>query len=347
MTLIMGLNLSDKVYLAADTRITFGDGSTCDDGLKILPILDRANHKTNSVTLAVAGDIALAAFLHEKISKALNSGELSPDIRELYKVIKPFIQNALTEWTCKDPGQLTCLLFSGIWTGRPKPTDANKLSELVVQYAKKVKDGEANRKSLAMLVETDPTWKMINEKMQKDSGMTVLENMAKSDTPAIPKYIEDAIANNASNIPEMPDSLIFSAMIEPVIGTIDLEKAEWGEFLAYGPSIRKEDLPQEILATLEFSPGKEKNMKHLIEGGIMSITILDIARENNIKSIGGTVVIVSADKDGEEIMGKDIVFREKNTGVNINGTILPLIPFNIYAKKKSQPTTGAKMILRR
>lgn len=342
----MGLNLSDKVYLAADTRVTFGDGSTCDDGLKILPLLDRMYHKKNSMSLAIAGDIAVATFLHEKVSKALNSGQLPPDIRELYKVIEVFIRDALTEWPDKSSGQLTCLLFSGIWTEREKPVDAEKLRLLEAHYANKVKDGEANKKELARLVEVDPTWKMINEKMKKESGMSALENMAKSDIPAIPTYIQDALTKGSSSIPEMPDSLIFAAMIDPSTGSIDMEKAEWGEFLAYGDSVRKEDLPQEILATLEFSPGKEKNMKHLLEGAIMSITILDIARKNNIKSIGGTVIIVFADKDGEEIMGKDIVFREKNTGVNINGTILPLIPFNIYAKKKSQSTQGAKMAIR-
>lgn len=339
----MGLNLSNRVYVAADTRITFGDGSICDDGLKILPILDRMYHKENSITLAVAGDIAVATFLHDKIYQALNAGILPPDIRELYDVIKPFIEEVLTEWACKDPGQLTCLLFAGVFVNRPKPIDVNKLSDLKVKYAQKVKEGENNRKELAVLVKKDPIWKMINEKMKKEAGMTVMENMAKSDIPDIPKYIERAIEEGATNISEMPDSLIFAVMIEPVAGTVDLEKAEWGEFLAYGDGIRKEDLPQEILATLEFSPGKEKNNKHLLEGAIMSITILDTARQNDIKSIGGSVIIVSADKEGQEILGKDIVFQEKNTGVNINGTVIPLIPFNIYAKKKSQSVEGAKM----
>ena len=34
-------------------------------------------------------------------------------------------------------------------------------------------------------------------------------------------------------------------------------------------------------------------------------------------------------------MGKDIIFKEKNTSVSINGVELPLIPFDKYTRRYS------------
>jgi hypothetical protein len=163
--------------------------------------------------------------------------------------------------------------------------------------------------------------------------MTIMENLSLSAIPKIPDYIQKAIDTNNGNIEEYPDSFLFGAYLRIKERTVTLETAEWGEVLAYGANnIRKKTVPEDLLATLEFFRGKEKNKPHLLESALMTATILDIARDNNIASIGGTVIIVSSTKEGEMIMGKDVVFKENNTSVRVNGVEIPLIPFDKYLK---------------
>lgn len=338
MTMIMGLNLSDRVYLSADTRVTYGNGKTVDNALKILPLLDRATHpKNNTIVVAIAGDIAFATFIYQKIYNAFNKEKsLSPDIREFYKVSQSFLQEGLNEWiesgNAFEDGDIA-LIFSGVTDQRSKSIDPIKLEELVKIFKRKsIKDRATNSARMEELVKTDPLMKLINEKMKKEAGMTVMENLALSAIPKIPDYIKNAINTNNPNLEEYSDSFLFGAYLNIKEKIVALETAEWGEVLAYGDRIRKETVPEELLATLELFRGREKNKPHLLEGALITATILDIAKNNQIASVGGTVIIISSAKDGEMIMGKDIIFREKNTAVRVNGIELPLIPFDKYSK---------------
>lgn len=335
--MIMGINLSDRVYLSADTRVTYGDGRTADNALKILPLLDRAVHsRNNTIVLAIAGDVSFATFIYQKLDSAFNKNkDLQPDIREFYKSSQNFLEKALNEWI--DRGEVqggdVALIFSGVTNARNKSISIVKLKELLKVYEQKVtNDKGRNTDKMRELVKSDPIWKMINEKMQREAGMSVEENLALSETPTVPDYIANAISKESDSLEGYSDSMLFGAWLSVSNATVTLETAEWGERLAYGDRITKESVPEELLATLEFSRGKEKNQPHMLESTIMSVTILDTAREMNIKSIGGTVIIVSSTKDGEMIMGKDIIFKERNTSVRINGVDIPLVPFDQYLK---------------
>ncbi|MCX6738633.1 MAG: hypothetical protein NT098_01100 [Candidatus Parcubacteria bacterium] len=335
----MGINLSDRVYLSADTRITRGDDSFIDDGLKILPLLDRAIHsRDNTIVVAVAGDIAFATFLYKKLYIGFNKIKtLSIDIREFYKSSEYFFEEILNEWI--EMGNLNgdvALIFSGVTNARNKIIDPKKLQELVTLFNQKsVKDKERNGAKMEELIKNDPVWKVINEKMKKEAGMTVIENLELSSIPLIPHYIKNAIETEITNLEDYSDSLVFGVYLSVSTKKVTLEKAEWGEVLVYGDRVNKHSVSKDLLATLELFRGKEKNKPHMLEAQLMTLTILDLAKENNISSIGGTVIIVSSTKEGEMIMGKDIIFKEKNTSVSINCVELPLIPFDKYARRYS------------
>jgi hypothetical protein len=348
MTMIIGLNLSDRVYLSADTRVTYGDGRTVDNALKILPLLDRAVHsRNNTIVVAIAGDVAFATFLYLKLDLAFNKKKrLNPDIREFYKESKYFLEEVLKEWVstgnaCEDGD--VALIFSGVTNLREKTISVDKLEEMVKLYEQKVIDDRIrNGAEIKKLLQSDPVWKILNEKMQKEAGMTVEENLALSEVPTIPDYITNAINKGSANLEGQPDSLLFGAWLSISNMTVSLETAEWGEALAYGDRISKDSIPKELLVTLEFSGGKQKNQPHMLESAIMTVTVLDTAKEKDINSIGGTVIIVSSTKDGEMIMGKDIIFKEGNTSVRADGGEVPLIPFNQYSKY-SQADLKVKM----
>src|SRR5258706_11297433 len=90
MTLIVGLNLSDRIYLAADTRATNRNtGKHSDDIFKIAPIAPPKNSDgsfgTDHIYLAVAGSIDLARFFYLCINKRIQEGRFKYDIRSLYE----------------------------------------------------------------------------------------------------------------------------------------------------------------------------------------------------------------------------------------------------------------------
>ena len=98
MTLIIGLNLSDRIYLGADTRITFGNGSYKDDVLKISALGEWENtlHAPyglkRKLLLSVAGNVNLASFLFGKISPAIRGKDLATDVRRLHARIESFLK---------------------------------------------------------------------------------------------------------------------------------------------------------------------------------------------------------------------------------------------------------------
>ena len=98
MTLIIALNLSDRIYIAGDTRVTFENGTTEDNALKVLPLIDIAKFPEHSIGVAVAGSVDFAAYLYHEVSAGINNEILSPDIRKLAEQIKEFSEERIINW---------------------------------------------------------------------------------------------------------------------------------------------------------------------------------------------------------------------------------------------------------
>jgi len=302
--MIVGLNLSDRLYLAADSRVTFSDGTAQDNILKLIPILDRAIYNDDRLIVAVAGRVKLAKFLVDKLYYAFCKKKLSPDIRTLSKTIKPFLEKAVDEWGARgtDLDASCCLLFAGFSTARHKKINSENFKKLVASYEHSTEEGKRFIPTLEKLVQTDPNWKHIQEQLLATQKMGVIENLAQSDKPKIPQHLQDALDAGTDEI-RLPDSLIFSASVIVRTRTVTTETAEWGELLVYGDRVTKSNVPDEILSTSEFMHFRERNQPHLMEGAMLSVTIRDVARDNNINSIGGRVMIGVADQDGLHVLG--------------------------------------------
>ena len=333
MTMIMGLNLSNKVYLVADTRVSFPDGSFHDNILKIRPLVDKAFHRQNEIAVAVAGNVGLTSYLYKEIQTALNKGTISTDIRKFYDAVEGVIDKAIVTWVNEGkPYKNCCLLFAGTCEKRAKEISLKKLNELVNLYDTRAlkKQQELLENGFAEQVKTDPIWQIFDDKMRKEAGMSVMENLAQSFIPVIRPYIKEALEKNDPFLDDEPDSLVFGVKIDVATRTIKKEVAEWGDFLIYGDRVNRDSVPDDMLASLELFWAQEKeHSPHLMEGSIMTMTILDLAKKHKIGSIGGTVMLVWTDKDGMHISGKDLIVGSPMQ-VKIDGNPQPLIPFTDY-----------------
>lgn len=108
MSFIVGMNLSDRVYLSADTRLTFESGDKkqyLDNVLKIKPL-------SQEIAVAVAGHIELAAFVVRRI---LESNLDRTNIRKFRDDVPALIKKLCDEYLGKNKFQPpVCFMFAGI-----------------------------------------------------------------------------------------------------------------------------------------------------------------------------------------------------------------------------------------
>ena len=345
MTMILGLNLSDKIYLAADTRVTHDDGRHVDIIVKILPLVDGPSPKPvplpNNIHVAVAGDVRLATFFYEEIYRRINSGNLSSNIRIFKNQLDDgLITHLLKDWVShySEPfGHGCSLLFGGQTSDGFKTLPRARLSLLLAEYEKSKEKYRLDQHKIVEALEKDPTMKMINEKMLAEAGKGVLESLEESFIPEVPQHIKEAMESSEGKSSQR-DSLIFSLDIAIGQGGISIsrEEAEWGQLISRGAKgISSGDVPTELLATMELMPGKRKNQPHMLEGAFMSATILDMARERNASTIGGQVIISIIEDGWSKIggSGNGVSLTPQGMRIKVTEEFRPAIPFNRYLSK--------------
>jgi len=350
MSLIIGINLSDRIYLAGDTRITqrdYQDRNTIyiDNVVKVTPLYGKnvfdaglpVCTNNNLISMAIAGDVSLANYVYLEIRKSIYEGKLSNDIRILFEQLNhEYLNLIVSEWLLKGGkyGDSCCLIFGGMTSNRNKNVSVIKLKEMVDQYKETHKVNDDKRKEWDKMIKGDETWQIINKKMQEQAGKTVIESLEESSVPYIPSYIENAIKQNGGILADFPDSLVFRLDLKILESGLlfDKKTAEWGQYLARGSEkIDEGDLPDDLLSFLELMPGKEKGMEHLTESVVINKTILDIAERRGIKTIGGTVVINCIKKNQSQVLtnGK---FENGKMFINVKGFVIPAVGFTEYLK---------------
>ncbi|MDB5238953.1 MAG: hypothetical protein JWO00_288 [Candidatus Parcubacteria bacterium] len=351
MTLIMGLNFSHKLYLAGDTRVTRTEPGkepiSIDNIAKIVPIwgkqiLGQAFYDKNTIALAVAGDLHFASFIKEKVTNALNKKELNSNIRVFSTQIKEYLRTATDEWLLDHEYSNCALIFAGMNLRARKKISQEKLDELLAQHEQqREKDKPSRDRFIKEVLPTNPTWQAMEAKLLQQRGKGVEEMIKEGDIPKISPWIQKAIDEKTNEI-DMPDSLIIGIEIKPHQGIFNQQEAEWGEFIAYGAGLTKNDLNQSMMAVLEFSHIKEEDNPRLLEGAILTSEILDTAKNKKIGSIGGTVLLYSLEMDGQmRISGKDVKFNNPGEPISLKlmGQDVPLIMFHQYPKIPKGPET--------
>lgn len=332
MTLIIGLNLSDRLYLAGDTRVTFKDGTTKDNALKILPFLDLQNFPEHSMGIAAAGNVDLANYLHKNISDAIKVGNLGCDVRILKQQLESFCDKLIVDWVNegKPTNVQCCLLFAGTFAYRKKEINLGILKHLVEIYEEKSRKDQLKRHLTEKALLHDSSLQLLDKKLIESTGLGVIEQLDKSSKPSIPNYIQKAINTKNGYLDEQVDSLVFSISINVSNRKIIIHSAEWGDLLAFGTDgITKADIPMDILAMLELS-GITGTNDHMLASVIISRTILDLAKEKKIQAIGGGVTVAIVKKADFQITGDGLKTGPGIFSIKINGIETPLTPFTLY-----------------
>lgn len=291
MSLIFGINLSDRIYLSADTRLTIenpdGIREYKDNTIKIIPF-------PSPIAVAIAGKTKAARIILQRLLESEKDTALS--IRTLraniLNKITPIVGELLTSGFTYEQLRV-CFLFGGLnKNAKKKVAGGKKLIKLV---------GECQ-----------------NLEKQSDEGLItkLLDKSFRGDH----SLIANALANNQQNLKDVHfqalknqkvdadgtvttnvvDSHIFAVLINPPNAPI-IEDAEWGEFLAYGPKITKSQISKNAFCKLEFKSSGRINIDHALLTAIIETT----AREYKLDTVGGSIFsVVISEKGGGALTGE-------------------------------------------
>ena len=310
MSLIFGVNLSNRIYLAADTRLSYFSSvnydpdkpdSVTDDILKIEVL-------NNDTIVAVAGSTRLARYLilNLKKEKFIEQG-----INVIKTEIVKWVASQVDVYLSKGyPYASVCLLFGGIDRAKKKVVSGKRLIDLVKKF-------QAERDvSIGM---NDTLFKGISAK-----------------------------PNQPNPYPELPtsDSTVFAVLSNAKRGLLKMEETEWGEYLAYGPKgFTKELLPTSTFGRFEFETGSGIKGS---DQTILTALIYQAAKTHNFATVGGSVVPMLVDSQGVGVISGKVHCLNTRTGKEmiisdtklVDGKIcyfskttnkyLPLIPVTQY-----------------
>lgn len=231
MTLIFGINLSDKIYLSGDTRMSRKDdnGVLVDRKDQIIKIV----YLTPLIIGSFAADAHMSVFVAKKLKNLLGKNF---DIRSFYDQAEYIITPIANEyWETVNPKASLTIIFGGLNPNSKKKFDWENVHKKVLAYTELRKDRPAMNLKPALF-----------NCMLEQQGEPM-------------------------NYPEPSDSLVFSVQIFPPNGFIK-EKAEWGEYLAYGPKgLNKNDIDPLVFGMAEFDSGEESKDNMSISAVLSSI----------------------------------------------------------------------------
>ena len=285
--------LSDKLYLCADTRLTYPtNGSHVDNIIKVMPIygepvpLIGEVEKNNRIAVAVAGHLEMATFLIKETQGAIESGTLSNDIRTLCEQIDSFLREKIDHWLTRlgKRNRACCLLFAGLCHSRRRKIERGQLDRLVELYKKH----SASLEELAELKENfegslarqgalDLWKKKMPKRITKDFFKTYPREV--HFRPALQELVDCG-----GDEMELPDAFMFGVKIDVAASVFSIERAEWGDFLCYGSQLEKGGIHESMLVELEFGPDGSGTQRMDMEE-----TVRAFARDRRIITIGDFV----------------------------------------------------------
>lgn len=291
MSLIFGINLSDRIYLSADTRLTIenpdGTREYKDNTIKIIPF-------PSPIAVATAGKTKAARIILQKLLESEKDTALS--IRALrasiLNKITPIVDELLASGFTYEQLRV-CFLFGGLnKNAKKKVAGGKKLIELVgeCQNLEKQSDDRLITKLLDQNFQGDRSLiasALANSQQNlKDVHFQALKNQ---------KVDADGMLTT-----DVADSHIFAILINPPNAPV-IEDAEWGEFLAYGPRITKNQIPKNAFCKLEFKSSGKVNIDHALLTAIIETT----ARDYNLNTVGGSIFsVVISEKGGGALTGE-------------------------------------------
>ncbi len=314
MTLIAGLNLSNRLYLISDTRVTFSSTNTFrDDVKKIVNIHGPGIGQRglapdgNSIAVAVAGRVDFANFFTQKVKYAIKSNILSSDILILRDQIELFSKDVVNEWFLdpKNTHRVGDFIFGGMTNNRKKKIiNLTKLKLTLDRYVqiliKKVELENPEKKSFC-------------------------ENLS------IPRPIQECIENSRNTL-NVADSHIFLLRVDTKKG-ITVKVAEWGQYVSAGCyTLTKNDISEDLISLLEFDV---QTHGYKDQGKLIGDIWWKIFSNDLKGGIGGAVVtqIIDEQEESKVIVSNSHTDQKGNIFLNVHGKNVKLLDLNEYMHK--------------
>lgn len=215
MSLIIGVNLCDRLYISADTRMSQKQNGVLvakkDQIIKIA-------YFTPLIMGAFAADAHMSSYLARELAKAL-SPDL--DIRSFHERAREIVAPIANEyWEAHNSSASVTIIFGGLNPKQRKQLDGKKVYEKIIHYSKTRKD-----KGFSMNMKPS----LFNTMMQ--------------------------LEGKPLRYPEPPDSLVFSVQIFPPNNFIveSAEWGEYLAYGPKG--LTKKDINEVIFGMVEFDAG--------------------------------------------------------------------------------------------
>ena len=314
MSLIFGINLSNRIYLAADTRLSyFSSNNNSDKPSSISDDILKIEVLSNDTIIAVAGSTHLAKYLIQNLRKEefINKG-----INVIKENIVKWVADQVNIYLNTNSYASVCLLFGGIDRSKNKVINGKRMVDLVRSFQ------EERKVSIGM---NDTLFKGISAKPHHPNPY-----------PELPT----------------PDSNVFAVLSDVKKGILRLEETEWGDYLAYGPKgFRKELLPTTTFGRLEF---EERSGIKGSDQTIITALIHQATKTHKFETVGGSIIPMLVDSQGVGVITGKVYRLDPRTGEELiisntkleNGRIyyfsqhtnsyLPLIPLTQYVTKKGK-----------
>ena len=159
MTMILAINLSDRIYLAADSLVSRRSGERIEGigyTLKLVSIASEqsmieANNMTpaelsknppSSISCMFAGNRSFAHYIFTMLNRGLDSGELNTDINELLKQIDPYLRKAVPKYPGSANDTICKLIVAGCSNAKNsvKPFRLDNLDKVLGSEAGSIQD---------------------------------------------------------------------------------------------------------------------------------------------------------------------------------------------------------------
>lgn len=280
MTVIFGVNLSDRVYLAGDSRIS--DLLVDKDGQEhAVPKSDNILKvdlvKGNSgVALACAGDAKFAAYILNALYREAFSKNGVMSIRDN---VEEWAKLKAHEYFTRNKYTSATFIFAGSDRSRQKEISASRVLTLAKSYLSDGRQGSM-KSHLA---------KALENHADKHDGKVGLEKM----------------------VLPVADTVLFSMKIGK--SGVEIEDTVFGQFLLYGPrGLIKEDIEERHIGQLEYATSNGDITQDII---LIMAMLHELAENKQLVSVGGCIIPIGAFHDGNAyFIDGELRRMDKNSG---------------------------------
>ncbi|MEL7666503.1 MAG: hypothetical protein AAGU06_03720 [Candidatus Shapirobacteria bacterium] len=319
MSLIFGINLSDKIYLISDTR-----ASQLDSSGNILYVKDnvmKIKQLTNDLAVVCGGDVQLIKYI---ISNIKRSEILKSSPSEFKANIKSWIGEKVSEYLDKGfPYRRACFIFAYLDRTKNKVIDGPK-------YVKMAGEFQENSKS---------------QMSMKDVVFQGIKNIKNQHNPKpeLPVF----------------NTILFSVVTDAKNMYLEMKEAEWGEYIVFGPNnFDKDKAPKTLFGQLEFEMPQNWSDASTRDVSMLTAFVKDMEESQKLLTVGGSVtsMIIGQETNGVALFTCKIhrmALNGKNAGIpetisetlvlskrlctrNKNGVCERLIDIDKYPEKNSR-----------